>query len=87
MGPSKPALNIHALREELFVQKNVAHNAGVANFMCAAVFWGTPSLRANTSLSIGYCWLSLWQPRLFCALMLCLQERSSLPGSHLRCGL
>lgn len=52
MGPSKSALNIHALREELFVQKNVAHNAGVANFMCVAVFWGTPSLRVNTSLSM-----------------------------------
>ena len=55
MGPSKPALNIHALREELFVQKNVAHNAGVANFMCDS--WGTPSLRGDKSLSIKDCLL------------------------------
>ncbi|KAK9827246.1 hypothetical protein WJX81_002297 [Elliptochloris bilobata] len=29
----KPAADIHALRNELILQKNVAHNAGVANFI------------------------------------------------------
>jgi len=39
--PGKPGLDAHALRKELILQKNVAHNAGVANFMCAAARAGS----------------------------------------------
>ena len=30
-------MDAHALRAELLLHKNVAHNAGVANFMCVAL--------------------------------------------------
>lgn len=48
----KPSLDIHALRKELILQKNVAHNAGVANFMCAAAHTG----KLNAPID------SLWLP-------------------------
>jgi hypothetical protein len=37
--PGKPSPDVHALRKELILQKNVAHNAGVANFMCGGPRW------------------------------------------------